>query len=57
MAKYSTSLTIVFTSDVIKKRIFKRLVYTPPDLSPRFTCKVNLSYAKFRPDFIFWLPF
>ena len=23
--------------------IFKRLVYTPPDLSPRFTCKVNLS--------------
>ena len=57
MAKYSTSLTIVFTSDVIKKRIFKRLVYTPPDLSPRFTYKVNLSYTKFRPDFIFWLPF
>ena len=24
------------------KGIFKRLVYTPPDLSPRFTCKVNL---------------
>ena len=24
------------------KSIFKRLVYTPPDLSPRFTCKVNL---------------
>ena len=57
MTKYSTSLTIVFTSDVMKKRIFKRLVYTPPDLSPRFTCKVNLSYTKFRPDFIFWLPF
>ena len=56
MVKYSTSLTIVFTSDVMKKRIFKRLVYTPPDLSPRFTCKVNLSYTKFRPDFIFWLP-
>ena len=57
MTKYSTSLTIVFTSDVMKKRIFKRLVYTLPDLSPRFTCKVNLSYTKFRPDFIFWLPF
>ena len=57
MAKYSTSLTIVFISDVIKKRIFKRLVYTPPDLSPRFTCKVKLSYTKFWPDFIFWLPF
>ena len=26
-----------------KKYIFGRLVYTPPDLSPRFTCKVNLS--------------
>ena len=57
MVKYSTSLTIVFTSDVMKKRIFKRLVYTPPDLSPRFACKVNLSYTKFRPDFTFWLPF
>ena len=29
-----------------EKRIFKRLVYTPPDLSPRFTCKVNLSNIK-----------
>ena len=28
------------------KSIFKRLVYTPPDLSPRFTCKVNLSNTK-----------
>ena len=26
-----------------KKYIFERLVYTPPDLSLRFTCKVNLS--------------
>ena len=25
------------------KSIFKRLVYTPPDLSPRFTCKVTWS--------------
>ena len=29
-----------------KKSMFKRLVYTPPDLSPRFTCKVNLSKTK-----------
>ena len=25
---------------------FKRLVYTPPDSSPRFTCKLNLSNTK-----------
>ena len=30
-----------------EKSIFKRLVFTPPDLSPRFiTCKVNLSNTK-----------
>ena len=29
-----------------EKRIFKRLVYTPPDLSPGFTCKVHLSNIK-----------
>ena len=29
-----------------EKRMFKRLVYSPPDLSPRFTCKVNLSNTK-----------
>ena len=29
-----------------EKSMFKRLVYTPPDLSPRFTCKVNLSNTK-----------
>ena len=29
-----------------KKSMFKRLVYTPPDLSPRFPCKVNLSKTK-----------
>ena len=28
------------------KSIFKRLVFTPPDLSPRFICKVNLSNSK-----------
>ena len=30
----------------MKKCVFKRLVYTLPDLSPRFTCKVNLSNTK-----------
>ena len=30
----------------MRKSMFKRLVYTPPDLSPRFTCKVNLSNTK-----------
>ena len=39
-------LIVLFTSDVMKKSIFKRLVYTPPDLSTRFTCKVNLSNTK-----------
>ena len=28
------------------KSIFERLVYTPPNLSPRFTCKVNLLNTK-----------
>ena len=36
----------LFSSDRMYKNtaigIFKILVYTPPDLSPRFTCKVNL---------------
>ena len=39
-------LIVLFTSNVMKKslKMFKRLlVYTPPDLSPRFTCRVNLS--------------
>ena len=32
-------LVVLFTSDVMyKKYIYKRLAYTPPDLSPRFTC-------------------
>ena len=35
-----------FTWDVMRKSMFKRLVYTPPDSSPSFTCKVNLSNAK-----------
>ena len=30
----------------MRKSIFKGLVYTPPDLSPRFTCKVNLTNTK-----------
>ena len=29
------------------KIIFERLVYTPPDLSPRFTCKVTWSFLIF----------
>ena len=37
---------VLFTWDVMRKSMFKRLVYTPPDLSPRFTCKVNLSNTK-----------
>ena len=39
-------LIVLFTSDVMKKRMFKRLVYTPPDLWPTFTCKVNFSNTK-----------
>ena len=32
--------------DVMRKSMFKGLVYMPPDSSPRFTCKVNLSNTK-----------
>ena len=30
----------------MRKSMFKRLVYTPPDSSPRFTSKLNLSNTK-----------
>ena len=50
-------LIVLFTWDVMRKSIFKRLVYTPPDSSPRFTCKVNVSNTKIRADFLFWPPF
>ena len=33
---------VLFSSDLMYKNTDKILVYTPPDLSPRFTCKVNL---------------
>ena len=42
MIKKETSSTVY----VMRKSMFKRLVYTPPDSSPRFTCKVNLSNTK-----------
>ena len=32
-------LIVLFTSDVVRKSIFKRLFYTPPNLSPRVTCE------------------
>ena len=35
-----------FTWDVMRKSMFKRMIYTLPDSSPRFTCKVNLSNTK-----------
>ena len=37
----------------MRKSMFKRLVYAPPDSSPRFTSKLNLSNTKIRPDFNF----
>ena len=39
-------LIVLFTGDVLRKSVFKRLIYTPPDSSPRFTCKLNLSNTK-----------
>ena len=39
-------LIVLFTGDVVRKSMFKRLLYTPPDSSPRFTCKLNLSNTK-----------
>ena len=50
-------LIVLFTGDVLRKSMFKRLVYTLPDSSPRFTCKLNLSNTKVRPDFLLWPPF
>ena len=32
----------LFSSDRMYKNTDKRYIYTPPDLSLRFTCKVNL---------------
>ena len=40
-------LIVPFTWDVMRKSMFKRLVYTPPDSSPRYTCKVKLSNTKY----------
>ena len=39
-------LRVLFTWDVMRKSMFVRLVYTPPDSSPRFTNKLNLSNTK-----------
>ena len=39
-------ILVLFTRDVTKKSMFKRLVYTPPDSSQRFTCNVNLQNTK-----------
>ena len=52
-------LIVLFTSDVMKKSMFKRLVCTPPDLSPRFTCKVSklIEHKKSGMIFHFGLPF
>ena len=46
MTKKKQRLIVLFTSDVMKTRMFKRLIYKPPDLSARFICKVNLSNTK-----------
>ena len=39
------------------KTIFKRLVYTPQDLSPRFTCRTQIfiETQKDRPDLILFI--
>ena len=39
-------LIVLFTWDVMRKSMFKRLVYTPPDSSPRITSNLNLSNTK-----------
>ena len=41
----------LFSSHLMYESIFKRLVCTPPDLSPKFTCKVNLTNQKIRPNY------
>ena len=46
-------LIVLFTWDVMRKNMFERQVYPPPDLSPRFTCKVNLSNTKNPARFLF----
>ena len=47
-------LIVLFTWDVMRKSMFKRLVYTPPDSSPRFTSNLNLSNTKNPAWFKFW---
>ena len=42
IALFSSDLRVNYVQKTLIKSIFKRLFYTPPDLSPRFTCKVNL---------------
>ena len=42
--KTAPHITVYLNRD--EKKYIKRLVYTPPDLSPRFTSKVNLSKTK-----------
>ena len=39
-------LRVLFTWEVMRKSMFKRLVYTPADSSPRFTIKLNFSNTK-----------
>ena len=46
-------LIVLFTRHMMRKSMFRRLVYTPPDSSP-ITCKVNLLNTKMRSDFLFW---
>ena len=41
----------VYLRRAMRKNMFKRLVYTPQDSSPRFTCKVNLSNTKNKAGF------
>ena len=39
-------LIVLFTWDVMRKIMFKGMVYTPPDSSPRFTSNLNLPNTK-----------
>ena len=56
MIKKKQRLIVLFTSEVMYKSILTRLVYTPPDLSPRFTC-IKSKLVESRLISYFGLPF
>ena len=58
MALFSSDLRVNYVQKTLIKSIFKILFYTPPDLSPRFTCKGKVvehkSFSKHKKTGLFY---